>query len=764
MLSLVQTLSARYQKKRLQELADDFKGNGQGEGMVQARAIAMIPAMTDAFHKASWRLHEAARFHEETLLECVVRLVGLFGKPQEDLQCTEHAAQTLAVFFVSNFFTDEPVLPPCLSQKGYADAVLPLFPDACVQTAQQRARRLIKDICKQVFDDDTPKQILCEIVRSALYAFYPMKGAGSEAAARPGACKMICLSLGLARHRYQNDWLRKVVDEEVKQLKNAVKEGHVMPASSAELSNRLAAALKGVETRPEWRKETLQTLDSMVSRKVGASAVAVPVTSEMRKSALTSASTSTIAATSIPRDEHYVTLIVALCKELRMKTKKSHLFDWPGIRRAQRRMAAALAQAQAKAAAATLLAAENARRRPHFTGRRGGFCDTKDCKGVPVVDMHSGDRKCYSCGLCIAACVHGSARNFVDTETKQDYRQHVENKHNEERTQLTGIDQSHRLARSYNVAFQKVRDGRYNDDTCYGMKNATPHEQMKTARVLFEMLEESADLPVGFVRKACAYFNAYREGPGANAMNFIEVACAAGLVALPPELVSCIGTCSTVAMVGGVPLPTMDAAAIAERMGQKRGGLKVAVLVGTQVSVLEQPHVCEDVDGSIVVVSGDRVLRLHGRVMLPLGASMRVYGSHQGKIVSARDILVRHSGRFRGTLNLSRAVDAIEFEIFRTAEVRRPGCIPKLRKLVVTRASSTIREQKWVHPLGLLCPGVRLAVTSWRPRLTLHPGCGTRFTTLYDMKRHVCCKAAASKRKQSELLLELSGRNKIMRI
>ena len=762
MLSLLQTLSARWQQARLRALREDLKGNGQGEGMVQARAIRMIPFMTDAFYKASLPLHDAARLHGETVLEYVVHLVGLFGEPQEDSQCTEAAAQTLAAFFVYNFFTDEPVLPPCLSQKDYAEAVLPLFQDVCVRTAQQRSRRLIKDMCKKIFADNTSKKILCEIVQSALFAFYPMKGAGSEAAARPGASKMICLSLCLARHRYQNAWLRKVVDMEVKKFKDRVKKGHVMPASSAELSNRLAAALKGVETRPEWREETLRTLDGMLLRKVGASAVAVPVTSEMRKSTLTSASTRSIAATSTPRDEHYVTLIVSLCNELRVRTKKSHVFDWRGIRRAQRRMAAALAQAQAKAAATTLLAAETARQRPRFTGRRGGFCGTKGCKGVPVVDMRSGDRKCYSCGLCIAAGVHGGARNFIDKETNKDYRQHVENTHHEERTQLTNIDQSHAAARKYNVAFQKVRDSRYSDDNLYGMKNATPHEQKKTARLLFEMLEQSADLPVGFVHKASAYFNAYRDG--ANSMNFYEVACAAGLVALPPELVSCIATCSTVAMVGGVPLPTMDAAAIAERIGQKRGGLKAAVLVGTQVSVLEQPHEFHDVDGRIVVVSGDRVLRLHGRLLLPPGSSMRVFASQQGKTVSAEDIVVHRSGRFRGTLNLSRAADAIDFEIFRTVEVRRPGCIPKRRKLVLTRASSTIREQEWVHPLGLLCPGVRLAVTSWCPRLTLHPGCGTRFTTLYDMKRHVCCKAGASKRKQSALQLELSGRKKICRI
>ena len=763
MYSLVKTLSFRYQAQRLADLTDDFNCNGDDE---HAKALQMLPHLNDAFFKQSEPLHNAARLQDKDLLCYVVDLMHEFAPTISstclDLQGTEAAGQTLAVFFVFNFFTDSPILPPSLSQKKYSDAVMSRFPDACVSSAQKRGRYLIKLMVKRVFLKGTPKSILCGIVESALFAFFPIKGEGALAFARSGACMVICLALGLQRKKYVNSWLRKVVDEEVSKFKKRVKEGHVLLPASAALSNTLAASLKRIASRPTWRSETISLLHGLKTRKVGLSDDLVPVTHEMMSSKLTSASTCIISKTVDPRDEFFVTLLVSLCEQLGMKTKKSHVYDWRGIERAMLRMPAALRGAQDKAASKGK-AAEARGRLP--TARRGFVCVASGCSGVPVIDARSGDRTCHACGLVSGRGVHGGVRNFIDKETKTDYRQHVENTYSEERTQLTCIDQSHCGSRGLNVAFRKVRDGRARDDLIFGMKKATPEIQKKTARVIFGMLVESSALPVDFASNACAYFNAYRDGPGANAMNFYEVVCAAGLCALPPEHASCIGVCETVFLIAGVPLPNADSMKIAEYLGNQRGGLKTATLAGTQLNLLGQSHVFRDVGGHTVVVPCDTVLRFHGMLQLPDCASLRIYATCEGKIVSQDDLVVHRGGRFRGTLAMSRSADALHIEVFSTTLEYKTGCLPKRKKSTIYGTSYPFPREKWCFQEH----GVSLAMSAWHPRLTQRTGCGTRFTTLYDMKRHVCCASVTTrKRKYDECRrkrrLELSGRKKMRRI
>ena len=521
----------------------------------------------------------------------------------------------------------------------------------------------------------------------------------------------------------------------------------------AALSNKIAAALKGVGGRPEWHAESLAILRGLTTRQMGAAAL-VPVVPEMRSSSLTSSATASLSSSVAPRRKFYSDLIVSKLVDHGVTTKKSELCCHHAVDRILKKMVKPRA-----------LVVAPAPQRPAWF-RPKNACRDRSCGGEVVADARSGDLTCHECGLSRPG-VHGTTFFGVDAKTGVNHLQHAKL---DNFLQSTSVDPSHSFSRTLNVALRAVRDGRFvgsGNDLHYGMKKSTPESQKRIARLCFEELVESTALPVTFVARACSHFNWYRDGPGVHSMNMIEVAVAATLASLPPENVSCLAVCRTVAAIGDVALPTTTCVRIADALGNQRGGLKTAVLAGRSVNLLGHEHVFANVHGRTVVTPRVALThRFQGRAQLRRGRTLRIYATRGGRVVSREDLLVSASGRFRGTLSLTHAADLLHFDVFRLVPRRLPGCISKPKRVVVHRASAPL-----VGPWRVICTQMILDMGPWAPRLTLQRGCNTRFTTLYDLKHHVCCEQRVPGEKQTVVsthkrkrLRELSGLTKRRRL
>jgi len=707
-VSFIAALSDTFQRERLAKLVTDFKVNGD---LTQAKALHTIPAVCELFRQKT----SAVRC--ENFLE---HLVSRYPVP--DMHSVRSAANAYAIFFLYNFHKKQ-ALPPVLAMAPYCRAVFGKFRDTCSTFGKAEAKKLglatIKTHLKNL-GAPTCKSVTLAVMRELAFAFYPMSGEDALELRRSGAAMVLCLSLGRLRTEYKKENLRKLADGVVARFKEGMASGTVERKRSA-AARVLATAFATINCRLEWRKETLAFLGSLQ---------VVRVSPVQHSSARFSGSDPS------PREVFYAEKFAMLARAKGFKMKKTH-YEWHAIRRVQKRMPAALKRVPA---AVTHPCAPRVKEK----------CPDRSCRGPIVVE--SGYRVCRGCGTVLGRGVHGKPKDVVDKDTGKSYCHHAPVL---PYVQNTYIDTEHRGARGLLCAIRRSLALRDPDDCPeQGVKLGTIARQKMHACDIFTSLTESTDLPTAFVNRASRYFNAYRAGPGANAMNFYEVGIASTLLALPPANPPCVGTCSTVALIGGVALSSPESCKIADLLGRQRGGLKMATLEGgCSVSFMGREHVFAGVGGhTIAVPRDDRVLRLRGLAELPPTAMLRIYASG-GSRTSRSDITARGGSYFRGTLDMDSPCEQLHVEVYTQRQERRRCALPKTKKTILFHSALPL-----VGPWKLSFPGGCLAMQTWSPRLTLVKGCGARFTTLYDMKSHNC---SACKRKRVD---DMTGRRKMRRL
>ena len=726
--SFITALSDTFNRARHQRVISDFKVNGD---LAHAKAVHTIPVVSDLFHAKTQHVRESGG---EDFLK---HLVAAYPT---DMQSVEAAGTAYGIFFLCNYYQAHPVIPPTLAMGPYCEAVFDKFDSTHDKATRAQAKKfglqLIKHHLKSL-GAATPKDITLQVMKELIFAFYPMAAGSTLDLQRSGASMVICLALGSLRQGYKKENLRKLADGEVKSFRAGAAAGTIQLKRSPD-ALRLAAAFSTINCRVEWHEETLVLLRAMARHRL----LAVKPASQPAPSFADNGPN--------PREIFFANKFAQEARAKGLRTKKGTEYDWKSVRRLQR----AVKALDGKAAADKM-----AERKRHLgigpskvhSMRRTTKCP-HHCKGTIVVMHGTGDRICDGCGAVVGRGVHGQTKDIIDVDTGENYCHHAPL---DPHVQSTFFDADHRGMFGLKAALRRTLAQREDEDYVkFGVKLATIEKQKIQARSIYETLAESGDLPDVFAHKASALFNAYRMGPGLNCMNFFEVGIACTLNSLPPATPPCIGTCDTVALIGGVALSSPESLKIADHLGNQRGGLKLSTLKSKcSVNFLGRDHVFQDQHGHTVAVPVDSVIRLRGMCELPQDSMLRIYATSGKKVVSHKDINARSRRYFRGTLDLAEPCDALHVEVYTREQVRRPGCMPKMKKEVLfERHLSLSGPWKWTFPNG------SLAMQAWTPRVTLTEGCGARFTTLYEMKHHCC---STHKRKNMNVL---TGRKKRARI